>query len=87
MSVFVLLHHLPFFRLQPNDVMQDFLDFLKMLNIGRSSRSQMFFKVGVFKPYTNFTGKQLCWSLYLIKLQAFRAVILLKRDSNTGVFL
>ena len=35
----------------------------------------------------NFTGKHLCWSLFLIKSVAFRPVTLLKRDSNTGVFL
>ena len=33
------------------------------------------------------TWKHLCWSLSLIKLQALRASTLLKRDSNTGVFL
>ena len=33
------------------------------------------------------TGKHLCWSYFLIKLQACRFAILLKRDSNTGVFL
>ena len=38
----------------------------------RSSRSQMFFKVDVFKNFAIFTGKHLCWSLFLIKLQAFR---------------
>ena len=32
-------------------------------------------------------GKHLCWSLILIKLQPFRPTTLLKRDSNTGVFL
>ena len=37
---------------------------------GRSSRSQMFFKIGVLKNFANFTGKHLCWSLFLIKLQA-----------------
>ena len=42
-----------------------------------SSCSQMFLKIGALK---NFTGKHLCWSLFLIKP-------LLKRDSNTGVFL
>ena len=31
--------------------------------------------------------KHLCWSLFLIKLQAFRLNFLLKRDSRTGVFL
>ena len=44
-------------------------------------------KKGVPKNFTNFTGKQLRWSLFLIKLQAFRPVALLKKDSNTGVFL
>ena len=33
------------------------------------------------------TGKNLCWSLFLIKAQAFMPAILLKTDSNTGVFL
>ena len=42
----------------------------------RSSRSQMFFKIGVLKNFAIFTGKSLCWSLFLIKL--------LKRNTNTG---
>ena len=33
----------------------------------RGSRSQMFFKIGVLKNFANFTGKNLCWSLFLIK--------------------
>ena len=37
----------------------------------RKSRSQMFFKIGVLKLFANFTEKRLCWSLFLIKLQAF----------------
>ena len=36
----------------------------------RSSRSQMFFKIGVQKNFTMFIGKHLCWSLFLIQLQA-----------------
>ena len=28
----------------------------------------------------------LCWSIFLIKLQALRSAILLKRDSSTGIF-
>ena len=36
----------------------------------RSSRSQTFFKIGVLKNFANFTGKHLCWSLFLIKWQA-----------------
>ena len=46
--------------------------------VHRTSRSQMFFKIVVRKNFANFTGKHLCWS---------RPVILLKRDSNTGIFL
>ena len=38
----------------------------------KSSRSQMIFKMGVFKKFAILTGKHLCWSLFLIKLQAFR---------------
>ena len=30
----------------------------------------MFFKIGVLKHFANFIGKHLCWSLFLIKLQA-----------------
>ena len=38
----------------------------------RSSRSQMFFKIGIIKHFAMFTWKHLCWSPFLIKLQAFR---------------
>ena len=34
----------------------------------RSSRSQMFFKIGVLKTAANFTGKHLCWSLFFNKV-------------------
>ena len=50
----------------------------------RSSLSQMFFKIGVLKNFANFIGKHQCWSIFLIKLQAWRPATLLKRDSNTG---
>ena len=39
------------------------------------------------KNFRNFTGKHLCWNLFLIKLLAFRPSNLLKKDSNTGFFL
>ena len=32
----------------------------------------MLFKISILKNFTIFTGKHLCWSLYLIKLQALR---------------
>ena len=53
----------------------------------QSSRSQIFFKIGVIKNFSNFTGKYLCWSIFLIKLQTWRPAALLRRGSNTGVFL
>ena len=49
----------------------------------RSNRSQIFFKIDFLK---NFAGKYLCWSIFLLKLQAWRPATLLRRDSNTGVF-
>ena len=39
----------------------------------------MFFKISVLKNFTIFAGKHLCWSYFLIKLQAWRSAILLKR--------
>ena len=43
-------------------------------------------KKGVLKNFANFTGKNLRWSLLLIKWQAFWPTNLLKRDSNTVIF-
>ena len=53
----------------------------------RSSRAQIFFKIGVLKTFANFTGKHMCWSLFLIKLQGLQAYNFIKIDPNTGVFL
>ena len=39
------------------------------------------------KNFASFTGKHLCWSLFLTKLLVSRPTTLLKRDSNTGAFL
>ena len=52
-----------------------------------SSRSQMFFKIGVFKNFAIFTEKHLCRSLFSNKVVSFRPENLLKRDSYIGVFL
>ena len=46
-----------------------------------------FVEKDVFKNFANFTGKHLCWSLFSKKWQDFWLATLLKRDSNTGVFL
>ena len=53
----------------------------------KGSPSQMFFKIDVLKNFVIFTGKHLCWSYFLIKLQASRPATLFKRDCNTGVLL
>ena len=51
----------PGFRSSPEeDVMLSFANPRK----GRSSRSQIFFKIGVLKNFANFTGKHQCWSLF-----------------------
>ena len=44
-------------------------------------------KKAVLTNFTIFTGKHLCWSIFFEKLQPFTTVALLKRDSNTCVFL
>ena len=44
-------------------------------------------QIGILKNFTTFTGKHMCWSLFLIKLQGYSPETLLKRNSNTGVFL
>ena len=33
----------------------------------RSSRAKMFWKIGALKNFMIFTGKHLCWSLFLLK--------------------
>ena len=48
---------------------------------GRSSHSQIVFKIGVLKNVAIYTGKHLCWSLFLIKSQAFT-----KRETPTQIF-
>ena len=40
--------------------------------------SDVFCKKAALKNFTIFTGKHLCWSLFLIKLQAFTSATLLK---------
>ena len=53
----------------------------------RSSHQRGSVKISVIKNFAIFTGKRLCWSLFLIKLQAFRSATLIRKDSNTDVFL
>ena len=48
---------------------------------------EMLFKKVVLKNFAHLTEKHLCWSLFLIKMEAWRPATLLKRESNTDVFL
>ena len=48
---------------------------------------QVFYKKVVLINVRIFAEKHLCWSLFLINLQAWRPATLLKRDPNTGIFL
>ena len=56
-------------------------------NLIRSCHQMFSTKKTVFKDFAIFTEKQLCWSLFLIKLKAFRAAALLKRDFCAVVIL
>ena len=53
---------------------------------------KIFYKQGFLKNCAKFTGKYLCWSLFLIKFNELlmkflmKPVTLLKRDSSKGVF-
>ena len=55
------------------------------IHIGKSlsSSSQMLFKTGVLKNFAIFIRKQLCWGIFLIKLQDLRPAFSLKSDSKT----
>ena len=51
----------------------------------KSTRSQMFFRIGALENFAIFKGKQLNWSLVLIKTQTSRLATLLKK-TPTQVF-
>ena len=67
--------------------MNERITLLNSFENARNSHRRCSVKKGVLKNFANFTGKCLRLSLFLIKLQALRLATLLKRDSNTGVFL
>ena len=50
------------------------MSYSRLLHIGevQSSHRRCSVKKAVLKNFTNFTGKPLCWSLFLINFQAFR---------------
>ena len=49
----------------------------------RSSRSQMFFKIVILKKFAELPRKHLCWSVFLIKKQAWRPAYLSKKKETT----
>ena len=51
----------------------------------RSSRPEVFCKKGILKNFTQFTGKHLCQSLFLIQLQA-EACNVIKIETLAQVF-
>ena len=53
----------------------------------RSSHQSCSIKEAALKNFAIFAGKHLFWSLFSMKLQAWKPATLLKRDSNTFVFL
>ena len=59
------------------------MNHIDLLGLFRSSHQRCSVKKGTVKNFANFTGNHLCWSLFLIMLQVFRAATLLKRYSNT----
>ena len=51
-----------------------------------NSRSQIFFKTSVPRNFAIFTGKNLCWSLFLIMFQDWRPVFLFKKRLQRRYF-
>ena len=54
--------------------------------VRRCSTKKLFLKISQYSQ-KNITGKHLCYSLFFNKDTGPRPSTLLKRDSNTGVFL
>ena len=55
-------------------------------SIDRKQPPEVFYKTDFLKSFSKFTGKQLCWNLFLIKLYSSSPATLFKRDSNICVF-
>ena len=53
----------------------------------RSSRLEEFYKKGLLKYSTKFTGKHLRWGLFCNKTSGLRPVTSLNTESGTGAFL
>ena len=70
--------------------MKNFIKEQKTLFLIKSSHWMCSIKQAVLKNFTIFTGKHLCWSLFLIKLQAWgpeKACNFVKKTPAQGFFL
>ena len=65
-------------RMKPNDTTEVSLGLIRP----RRSHVRCSIKKAVLKNFAIFTGKQLCWSLFFIKLQGFQACNFIGRDSK-----
>ena len=55
--------------------------------VSEGAHLQVLNEMHILKNTAKITGKHLCWSFLLMKLQPSRLPFYLKRDSRTGVFL
>ena len=69
---FLLVQNISKLLLVLNALFDNLLGVVLKCRSYKRSRSQMFFKIVVLKYFTIFTRKHMCWTLFLIKLQAFK---------------
>ena len=81
-NVFNISNKIPYLMSPLRDVLKS-----KLYNSFLSSRSQMIFKTGVLNNYPMFTGKKPMLESLFNKVAVLKPATLLKRVSNTGVFL
>ena len=67
------------FYLQTDLIISGFLSDIGVPDVSQKQPPEVFYKKAVFKNFAIFTGKHLCWSLFLIKLQALRTATLCER--------
>ena len=74
---------LQFFKCNETTKINPSMYVLLCIPVPRRSHRRCSVKKDVLKNLENFTWKHLCWSLFLIKLQAWRPVTLLKRSATS----
>ena len=71
------------FYLQTDLIISGFLSDIGVPYVSQKQPPEVFYKKAVFKNFAIFTGKHLCWSLFLIKLQAlWRGTLFKKRHQH-----